>query len=363
MPEPPRFIRFLVKGSVLISMFIAGCAAVPVNEFSAYRESFDQARRAGEQVLIDYAAAKKEVESLEINKPAEVPSVRAVQFDAEELASRGDAVDAVAVRLRAWEVVAAYNEALLALVEGRPAAQVEAATRNLVDSMANFPVNAFQDLAARVTPVLGVLSTALTELQKAYDRQKALDAMAAVGPVISDGFIRLLIKDSELFYNLRFGLNDRKFRKTIRRIIALRKGFKRLAETAQPGDDITKMVKAINDKLATLPRKSNNRPQVSALKLERSGGADGEVVRSQLVDLRDNIFKLTDTALTQTRELSAYRDMLVAYVRMVGELDARLRALSRAADSGEATLPQSAELLYSIIRVRQSYLTYRENKQ
>ena len=43
MPEPPRFIRFLVKGSVLISMFIAGCGAVPVNEFSAYKESFDQA--------------------------------------------------------------------------------------------------------------------------------------------------------------------------------------------------------------------------------------------------------------------------------------------------------------------------------
>ena len=171
----------------LALVLLVGCTNVPMKDFSAYKEAFDQARKASEQVLYDYAAAKKEFDALGFKKSAIDKPIRQQKFDTDKIAAAADPVDDVAIRLRAWEVTALYNKVLTDLAEGKPAEQVAGAMEGLVDSLANFPVKAFQNVASELTPVTGILTTVLTEIQRDYDRKRVIDAMVEVSPKISEG--------------------------------------------------------------------------------------------------------------------------------------------------------------------------------
>src|SRR5688500_10144464 len=100
-----------------------GCTTIPDQQFASYREVFQATRTEGEKVLADFAAAKDEAKQRERPKPgAPLSATRGLNaalklqpFSAQP-AKPGE--DAVAVRLKAWQVTQTYNEALAAIAAG-----------------------------------------------------------------------------------------------------------------------------------------------------------------------------------------------------------------------------------------------------
>ena len=128
-------IRFFIASVFVVSM-LSSCATIPTKEFASYKDAFKSARDSSEQVLVDYAAAKKEED---INKAdaavKELPRdiIRPTNFDPVQVASDDfKSVDAIEVRMKAWDVVARYNDALTLLAEGKSVQEVAAATEGLI---------------------------------------------------------------------------------------------------------------------------------------------------------------------------------------------------------------------------------------
>src|SRR5688500_16712478 len=130
-----------------------GCSAVPAAEFAGYRRAFDDARAAGEQVLLDYSAAKVEHAALAAGdgapatRPSGLASDDRFALDIDRIVDQAGGVDEVEVRLQAWAVVAAYNDALTRLAEGRPPDEVGVAVGGLLGALKSFPVEALSAAA------------------------------------------------------------------------------------------------------------------------------------------------------------------------------------------------------------------------
>lgn len=124
-------IRFPVIIFVLASIStIISCTTVPTKEFATYKEAFSQARSAGEEVLFDYAAAVKEYEKEKAIKAKEKQSSKKSEetpgkikrpriYDPVAAASPAAEIDHIAVRMKAWDTVARYNDVLTGLAEGK----------------------------------------------------------------------------------------------------------------------------------------------------------------------------------------------------------------------------------------------------
>src|SRR5687768_6103177 len=117
---------------VVCFLLLAGCTSLPATEFSAYRNAFDAARTAGEQVTLDYGAAVAEnklrrSQVAASTRPAPLSSNSKTTFSVAAVMESSSVSGDVAERLRAWQVVADFNEALVSIAEGKSSRDLDAA--------------------------------------------------------------------------------------------------------------------------------------------------------------------------------------------------------------------------------------------
>jgi hypothetical protein len=368
---------------VLPLLTVIACTYVPVREFATYKQTFADARAAGEQVLFDYSAAVSEFEqekkqlagasaaniapsATENEQPAD-PDPNTTSADAANLKD-------VTVRILAWDTVQRYNDVLLSLAEGKSAAQVSAAVDGLMQSLATFPLEDIAGAVSNVTPYVGILKELLALAEFERSRRKFVAAVKQGAPLIGvpiqpapasgdketfQSFLKLLRDDAENFYNIRKGLNDLAYNRILDEADALRRHYRTLALDYKPNNDLEKLTTEVNEKLASV--------KLSVIELTGEEKAQTTepytpIIHSQLVQISEQIGAKVDAARKKIGELEAYKSMLDAYVKLIDQVSESLQAVLTAVESNLKTTPPIRQLLPVYIELRQAIHIYRNSR-
>ena len=347
-------LLFLKKITLFSLIFLStACSVVPEREFANYTHIFEQVQAIGEEVIIDYAAAKKEQAWLKKHQK-EVQVTRKDVFNSNQLLISTVAIDDIAIRLKSWKVLGSYNKILTKLIAGEP---VEAQTKNLFDELLSLSINGLRDTATKISPF-----AIFVEVQKGFKRRKIVKSIEKVSSIISSQLIVNMKKDSELFYKVRYGINSyhyQKLRVDISRHIATFIERANLIDSRTQNYKVYPLIDTLNsrlEKIATLPTGHGFKPIYLNSK---AGKIKSQLVISQLQLLKTQILTLLDQAEQQNRALEAYSEMLTAYVRLLGQMDLSLKIMQHATKinrSEPIKFDQNFEI--SLIKMRQALLYY-----
>jgi hypothetical protein len=366
----PRLISRLLPP--LLSLFVLGaCTALPTQQFSTYRDTFAKAQAAGEDVLLDYAAARTRLADIDAARQSSRSTEPQRLSKVPASATTAQAVDHVTVRMRAWNVVARFNDALVAVGEGRSVTEVAAASDALLQSLNTFPIDAVKELGADLVPFAGTISAVLAAAEREVSRQAYLQALAKYSPVVREQFIGLLKKDVDDFYQVRFGLNDREYLQiVIDDIGGGIKRFRELAERSQYTPEVQAVAAAINGALGGLPASAEKtalvaefRNVTAALAKAPAGAAAPDALTlDKLQRIRDEIVQDAQRGLAKNTELVPYGEVLSSYRTLLDRTARTLKAAEDSVTSGARREPPSDELLNAVVLLRQSYLKYRDHR-
>jgi hypothetical protein len=358
---------WMVALAVGLGAGLGACASRPTAEFAAYKEAFDAAREAGEAVLLDHASAERAFAESRAAPAEAADPEREFDFDAASIAAEGGAPDGVTVRFRAWQVVAEYNDALTALIEGRPQAEVAGEVGGLLESLRSFPVSAVADAAEGLTPFGGLIKSVLGQVQRAYEAEQFREAVLA-GSELIPGFVALSIADAQDFYDMRRGLRDRArdplldsirsdaqlFRATVGGIVVRRAD----GGDVGGGQNVAEFVERFNLLLVEVRAPTRDvgvglGEEVLAMGLSaEEAGSLGVIV--------DRARGRAGMANALDAELLAYREVLVAYVRMLQRLDGATATLRTAAERRVFTLAPAEEIFRAALETRRALAHYEE---
>lgn len=350
------------RGLALIMLLsLTHCASIPEREFTTYLSQFEQVRKASEWVLMDYALAKKERLALE---QSQLPLLRETLFKTEQIIVAEDSIDDIALRFKAWETVDAYNQTLVSLLAGN-SVKTEDKTKTLLRTLIGLSGQAILSAASNLSPALTAIKNISAEIASLYEKNKILALLIKVSPIISQQFIAQMRNDSELFYQLRYGLNSYRYQQINAKIGRKIAEFVKLAYTLnqeQRVKNIVPLLTSLNTSLATIPANSTGRGfKIITLKSQFGKDNSPQTV-AQLVSLKEQILILIEQGKQQNKILATYRQMLGAYVRMLNELDFQLKLMLEVAKQ-----QQSIEVLMAndfsdtVLRMRQAYLYYQNN--
>jgi hypothetical protein len=361
LPAGPRlWPRFVIP--CLLLCLLQACTTLPTQEFTSYKETFAKARQAGEEVLVEHAATRAQFSELDAKIKAQrgtQPPPRFVPFKPAEIIIAGSNVDHVAKRFQAWEVVARYNEALTALAEGKTSQQVAAAFGGLAESLADFPLDAIQDLAGSIAPFLAPLKVIVAAAEQERSKQEFLGLVQRGSPLIREKFIKFLIDDTEELRNARFGLNTLQYNPLLRQAGDTARRCETLANAHAASTESTALIGEINASLRTLPLNLAGQSPVPAVVSTPGALAYTPLVHAALLECRDSVRSAVAATVAKDGELTAYDAMLKAYLVLLSNVSASVARLEHAAASNRPTAPPTRELLGAFITLRQTVLTLR----
>lgn len=361
MTRPAR-LRATV-GALLLAALAAGCTTIPQREFATYRDTFTKARAAGETVVLDYGVAVAQFEEIKARRAAArpEPQKRGAPFDPSAEAKKSAPVDTVLVRMQAWDVVARYNDLLTALAEGKPADELGGAVDGLAASLNNFPLKAVAASAAEISGYLAPLKALALEAAREHSRRQFVEAVGKGAPLINDRFIALLREDAADFYRVRAGLNDLEIAALAESANATGVRMAELAASFQASREAEAAVAALNADVEKLPVLAGGVRLVAPVKAAPRGSAAlTPEAKAQIASLsQDGRAQLAKVA-AKDDELNAYRQVLVAYLALLAELERSLRNLQLAAEQAQPGIPSAADLERAVILLREAYMAYQD---
>lgn len=189
--------------AAILTLLTACAGPPPVREIRVYDAAFDRARSAGQAVLDEAASAVAVKEQAERADFGEGGGLYPESFDPEvaSLDAETAVPDVIRVRYLALQTVADYNEALLALAEGRPLEQVQGQVATLGQTVeALLPL---VGIAGGPLPglAIGGLQSAIAAAETARERAAVERAILAAHADV-DGIIAALIADTPDLYAL-----------------------------------------------------------------------------------------------------------------------------------------------------------------
>lgn len=252
-----RLMIIVVRTLGIASALLVGaCAQTPVAELDAYSQAYAQARIAGD-LLLDEVSAIEDVQKATDTEPSETCEIDAntgyrncftVALALGSEATRRNEVIDIKVRRLALAQIAAYNQLLGDLAQGRSA------------SALNDRIDSLQSLTGSVVGFAGSVSTlgGLTAASKFVDLARPLIAKietmrannAAARSILAAeqdirNLVRLLIDDTPTMYDL--------FVQDYREKVQLAKIELSLAKTAEDRERFTSLVANLTD-----PQSSEN---------------------------------------------------------------------------------------------------------
>jgi len=345
---------------LILAIVASGCTTIPSREFASYKEAFRSARSAGEEVLLDYGAAARQFDDIRAQRAAAKPKPkrRAGTFDPDVLSKEGGRLDTIAVRLKAWDVVARYNDLLTALAEGKGADDLASAVDGLSASLIGFPIAQVAATAAQVSEFLAPLRALALEAAKEQSRRQFVAAVGKGSDLISGKFIGLLRKDTVNFFQVRKGLNDLEYDPLVDQVATSADEFEEIAAKLRGSTEVRSAVAAMNAELRRIPLTQGGKPPIAPVK-DPSGAAAATqrnvAALERLVDkTRDQVARVLD----KNAELDAYQAVLSAYLDLLGQLEQSLRDLQLAAQESRPAIPRGDELQRAVILLRETYISY-----
>jgi len=366
--NPDRTLRFPGLPALLAALLLAGCTTIPQRELQTYRKAFDEARAQSENVLADHAAARQVKSNLvaaanfKTNPPASSLSLSSRLGLSEPGAPAASREDDISIRLKAWAVVGAYNEALAAVAAGAKASEIEGAVKGFLGVLQKFPVKEVAKMAGDVVPYAGVISGLLEMVQKEVEARRFRQAVLRAEEPMKE-FDGLLRKDAVLFQRYRVELlNDRFFGQQTY-LVARSERFQEVisARGWNPTNEVTGLVQFINQHRLLAPGVEAFYP------VPEPGAADAAAPNQdeQLIELRslaDAIQRDSSAARATVEELNAYHELMRQYELLLGELARTHTELADAARRSRGRLPSSGQLQQVIASVRLAHKIYTETK-
>ncbi len=359
----------------LSALVMGGCTPIPTREFTDYRAAFVAARAAGEEVLLDadlalkgtarLTAAREQIEAARAD-PLDVPD--RPRWSREAALAQTTQTDLIAVRMKAWAALAAWNDALVPLAEGKPAQELGTSFDTLSDALTTFPWEALGTSVANVAasaggaigPAVEVIRTLIVEAQREHDRRKFIAAIEQAAPIIQ-ALIDLLGEDADDFWRLRHTLYSSDRLTLLDRLQPLAREARTVAATgtANPPPETTDAGIAIARIDAALVRLREFQNPAWRPVAATAGDPHSSDATSRLVTLAATIERDATEARTLDQRLDDYEAALTAYARLLVELDRATRALQRAAASAQPEAPDLARLADLTLHLRRAVAAYR----
>jgi hypothetical protein len=345
---------------LLLAVISAGCTSIPQRELQAYRQAFAETRAQSEQVLADHAAARQVKSNLVAQvrvRANPAPAGRLLSerleiatFDATCAGVRAD----IEVRLKAWEVIAAYNEALAAVAAGAKASDIEGAVNGFVGALKSFPVAEIADLAAKGVPYIGVATKILELVQREVEARRFRDALLKTEEPMKD-FVGLLRKDAVLFRNYRVTLLDERFVEQEIAIFGQADRFRMVASAHgwNPPAEVNALIGEVNANraLAAGVETFSAIADVAATPPPPPPG-EQDLKLVELRTLAQAMEREANDARATVSELAAYHELMRRYVLLIGEFERTLAELTTAAKNNSRRLPSLDQLQQVISSVR-----------
>ena len=187
--QPPLLlIGFLV-------LFTAGCAQIPEQELSQYRNAFAEVQQASEEILVDFAEAKEVAEKRVAATDADANASDAptpVLFSTELQSFGAKEPEAVEVRRTALRTIDKFNNVLVTLAEGKSVEAVQGAAGGFVQAAGKFVAAAAGSAVPGLSAVTSVVQTLVGQFEKARLREEFETAVRAGAPVIEQMLIAFI---------------------------------------------------------------------------------------------------------------------------------------------------------------------------
>jgi hypothetical protein len=365
---------FIVTAALLAlaGLLLGGCTIIPQRELQTYRRTFDQVREQSENILADYAHGRQAKSNLIVrmaNQQGEGPVGGAAldallnlpRFDARTVhASVESDID---VRLRAWDVTAKYNEALLAMATGK-AGELEATAHGLLDSLKKFPIKELSQAAAEAAPYAGAIIPIIELVQKEVEARRFRQAVVSAEPQMQKLF-QALYDDANLFYKHRKAyLNDRfTFEEESFLVEAAKELQDKLnAQGWGASPDVTNLVTRVNAE-RVLAGGSASFQEIKFVPVAGAAApAAGDNVLLALRAIADRIQTRARAARTIALELQSYRELMSKYGELLHAFEDSFNSLNIAAKGSAHHLPSLDQLETVISSVRVAYTVYTHSK-
>ena len=354
--------NLILLASAMVVLATSGCTTLPLTEFASYKETFVQARKAGEDVLIDYSVATKQYDGIKADRAASRTKfkLRSNFLDAASTDGQIARVDHVAVRMKSWDVVARYNDLLSALAEGKAATELTSAIDALSASLGGFPIAQVAATATDVTGFLAPLKPLLQEALREKQRRDFVDAVAKGGDLIYGKFLKLLRDDATDFYRIRKGLNDLVYQPLVDSVASTTEKFSELASQFKKTPALEQELATLNAEIAKLPSATPDKPNLEPVKVKFGTSTATPEQLAQLSTYTSQAGDFVAKALAENAELDAYGDVLTAYKGLLNQLEQSMRNLLVAASQSRPTIPRGEELQRSVILLREAYDSYKD---
>lgn len=171
--------------AVLVAIWVGGCAAVPVEEFNAYRQATIEAKSASEEVLAVFAVNAGYLQGV-AEPPVEEDGLVVARVEPVPPAAKATLKDHITARTLVFTSLVELNDAMAFLAEGKSAEQLSASFDNFGTA-----VTTLANTAGRTVPGLGEFislgQTLFVEAEKARNREQLLALFRKQGDVEGSG--------------------------------------------------------------------------------------------------------------------------------------------------------------------------------
>lgn len=337
--------------------FSYGCVSVPQKEFKSYTDVFAETKAVTEQFLLEYDQAKRIETEAKSAKPPKINKSSPYPADLKiiVMAQNRTSVDAVGARREALEVVSSFNAILISLAEGKKPEEIKSITDSFLEDL-NGVANLFGDQFAipYVGQIGSLISTVVTKLQEAQNRQQFVAALKEAEPIIQ-GIVLLFAKDAEDIYQIRAKQADRQWTDSQDKVATLVRQIKNVAKGyATPGGSYTprlvKIEKEVRNVLDRVGLKENSEA------LSMTGPAIfEELTLSQFDQTLVQANLEADRYEIAIKQQVAFHKLIVSYGELLGKTTTSLTAVRLALDAPSDIRQQSKELFSFVFTVKRNW--------
>ncbi len=348
--ERIRRIYFLI--ALILTALIAGCITIPSQEFVIYQNNFNNAKSLIQEIILGAKVAAEAVAQHPDNP-------NGLNVRQKNLNERNAALDA---RLAAVELIDEYNVALVSLASGADPSAVKGNLNNIVDGLGAFDTSAITNITATITPLVGVISQAVSIIDDLIKQEKFKEAVEkAQKPIVS--IIKILIDDADSIHEIEAQLISLRQDVEFDRLTALKKRFLQLANIYKATKEVTKLVSEFNELTRSL--KIQDELLVKDLQVEHTPGKKASVPK--LAEL-ETMHTLVEQMHDHVEKINAFTDQVLAHKTVIEEYKKVLRATSNAflkLNTAVRTNQQAgtSKFLANMLTLRKAVMEYQEAKQ
>ncbi len=352
---PDSFNVRKISKSVTILAFVvmlASCTQIPQVEFETYRNNFNTARNASEEILLTMKVRAEHIAQHPDNPDG--PNVRQ-----EKLEERIEALDA---RLRAWELIAQYNDVLVSLASGTDPAAIENDLTALGNNLSTFGLSSLTKLVEDVSPVFGIISQAVTMIDDFIKKEKFKEAVtAAQKPIL--GILDILREDSDDIKEIEEQLIKLKQDDEYFELARLVKRLRSMADMYAQSKELDKLLSQHNKSIDQL--KNEDRDIINALKILST--PSGNPVDANSVEF-ETMKILVDQINERISSYNAFAEQVKTLNTVMEEYNVLLTATQSSfviLNTGvhEAQRVATIAFLADTLNLRKAIIEYREAKQ